>query len=261
MFAHPLQHLCLEKRVAAAVCQLIAAHKIVEFTVADFLLGRSLDNAARTYIIKEIQQLCRVGDAFVVQVECDHRRPRLLCKSDIIEIGRFDDGEFRFGIGKPPQLMFGKSISLLFDALQIAFCAFTIVVEKLVLRFALAQSHSLHIGHEPLYQIVGRDAVQLPFCAVVVHLRNAHESQMIHRLGTSVGIVGRGLVGAFRIDAHRVERAIVIGVCQIVQLVHRIVVFRRASGEKYRNQQGDQTFFHDRKDRIKFLKIQIFLTN
>ena len=229
MFAHRLQRLRLEKRVTAAVRQLIATHEVFKFAVADFLLRRRLDNAARTDVIKIIQQLRRVRRRFVAQIERVHRRLRLLRESDIIKIGGFDDRQLRLGIDKSPQLMLGKSASLLADSLQMAFRPLAIVIKQLVFRLTLTQSHPLHIGDEPFNQIIGRNAVQLPFRTVVVHLRNAHESQMIHRLSPSVGVVGRGFVGAFRIDSGGIERTIVIGVCQIVQLVCRIVVFRRAS--------------------------------
>ena len=165
-----------------------------------------------------------------------------------------------------------KAIALLFHATDAPLGLLAIVIKKLVLRLTLAKSHPLHVGHEQLDEVVGGNAVEEALGAVVVHLHDAHEGKMVQGLGPCV-VVGSQFEGFFGIDSRGIERAVVVGVGQVVQPVNGIAVARRTGRKTERaQQQGEASSekpneglksplisrFHDRKDRELFSKTQIF---
>ena len=188
MLAHALQGLGFEEGISMGQRKLVAAHKIGELHVVSGILRVFFHDAAGTDVVEVVQQLGRVSLDSAVWVNLLDGFNRLVSQSYVIEIGGADDVKVGFGIDNALSLMLIQTVHLFFDAIQARLGALAVVVEEFVLRFSLAETHVLNVGHEHLYEVIGLYAVKQFVGPFVVHPPDVVESQIVQGFSSSCPI-------------------------------------------------------------------------
>ena len=99
--------------------------------------------------------------------------------------------QFALGIYHAVFQTFRQCIPLFVNTPQYALGTFVIVVELLITRFTLTQTHLLDIGHEQFHLIIGHEtnAVKEFVGILIVHLHNAYKRKVVECLCPSGMII------------------------------------------------------------------------
>lgn len=138
-----------------------------------------------------------------------------------IEIGRGHDAVFAPRIDHPPLLARSELQGGLVDAAQPLGRLLVGVVEVLVARLSLADTHLQDVAHEQFDLVVGDgvDGVAELLGAREVHPHDGHEGQVVERLADHAVVAMGHLECAARIGRGAVEAAVVVVVGQVVVVV------------------------------------------
>ena len=223
VLAHALKRLSLEEGIVVGNGQLIATHQIGELGIGNGILGFLVDDAARADVVEIVQHLSRIVLKVNFLLDVENGLGRLLRETYIIEIGGENDVVLALGISHTATLMFVKPVLFLLDTMNAPLRSNAVVVEELVLRLSLAETHALNISNKLLDEVVGRDAIEQRISTIVVHPSDVVECQIVEGLSLSVAIaIGKGQC-LLSIDASRIERAIMELVRTLIQHVDFVV--------------------------------------
>ena len=201
VFGNGLKGIGHEVGEVVALGYLVAAQQVVHLLLVD-VVGRPFgEYASGADVVEVVQELGRVA-LHLLGVDGHECLDRLLVEAYIIIIGGSDDGQFGLGIEQASLLALAEQMALLVDALQAVDGPFTIVVEVLGARTALAEAHLLDVADEQFQLVVGDfgNAVEHALRTVVFHLGNVPERLVVQSLSVAICV------------ADGVETAVMIGI-------------------------------------------------
>ena len=204
----------------------VAAHEVVELALADGFLCPGGEDAACADVVVVVQQLRHVGLYLAVGIDLPDGLDGRLFQSHIIIIGGGDDGELCPRIHHAAPLAGGEQALVLLDAVEPLLCLLVVVVELLVERLALAETHELDVRHQKLHLVVGdlEYGVELGKGFREAHLHQVGERQVVQGLCPSGIVPLRQPVRPPGIQVDRVEAAVMEGVGLVVAGIHLLLV-------------------------------------
>ena len=202
-----------------------AAHQMVELALVDLLLRALSEDAACADVVEIVEVLGRVA-LHLVGIDGAQGLDGLPLETYIIIIGGIDNGILCLSIEEALLLTLCQRGTLLVDAVDATNGTFTVIVEVLVARTALAQAHLLDITYEQFKLIISqfRDFVQQFLRIVIGHAHDTDEGQIVERLSTACIITFSEVVSPLGASLHGVNIPIVIGIGLSIQHVHRLPI-------------------------------------
>ena len=220
-------------------CEHVAVHEVVELALADLRLRPRGDDAACPDVVVVGQKLCHVGLYLAVGVDLADGSDGRLLQSHVIIIGGRDDREFRPCVDHAPPLPVGEQAFVLLDAVEPLLGFLVVVVEFLVKRLALAETHELDVGHQQLHLVVGcpEHGVEPGVGLREAHLHQVGECEVVQGLRPSGIVPFRQSVRPPGIQADGVEVAVMEGVCLVVAGISLLLVGDAACRRQQHGQQ------------------------
>ena len=220
MLAESLERVGDPKRGARLHGEAVGTHQAVELLLVDLLPRPLGEQSTRSVAVPVVDELGRVGGKVLLPHPADGLC-RLAVEAHIIKIGRGHDAVFAPRIDHPPLLARSELQGGLVDAAQPLGRLLVGVVEVLVARLSLADTHLQDVAHEQFDLVVGDgvDGVAELFGAREVHPHDGHEGQVVERLADHAVVATGHLECAARIGRGAVEAAVVVVVGQVVVVV------------------------------------------
>ena len=202
-----------------------AAHQLVELLLVDLLLGALGDDTAGSNVIEIVQPLSRIT-LDLSKINLTQGLDRFLLKTDVVIIGRVDDGILTLGISQTPLHTGREFVTLLIDTAQGLVGQLTELMELTVSRPTLTEAHLLYIGHHALHLVVARleGFLQQPLRLVVLHTDDADEGHIVAGLCPALVIAARQLIGPLSIVLCGVHVTVMRSIGERIQLIHRVSV-------------------------------------
>ena len=170
MVSQRLLGLCLKIGIVVSQGNVQTARQTIHLLLIDVLLAAVGDDATSAHVVEVIKELSRVA-AHLVRVDSHKGVDGLALEANIIIIGGIDDAELRLGIAQTLLLADVELVAFLVDTLHTGHGTFAEIVEVLVARTALTQTHLLDVTYQEFQLVVSHlgNLVQIILCGLIVH--------------------------------------------------------------------------------------------
>ena len=149
-----LQGVCLPIREVVLSCKHIASYEILKLLLFNSFLCVRIDNTTRADVIEVGQQLCYVCLNLSIRVNLVDGFDGWLFQTYIIIIGGGNDSKLRAGIDHTTSLTRREQCFVFFNTMKSFLCLFIVVVELLIERLTLTETHQLDISNQQFYLVI-----------------------------------------------------------------------------------------------------------
>ena len=186
MVGQRLLGLCLEIGIVVSQGNIQAARQTIHLLLIDFLLAAVGDDATSAHVVEVIKELSRVA-AHLIRVDSHKGVDGLALEAYIIIIGGIDDAELRLGIAQTLLLAGVELVALLVDTFHTGHGTLAEIVEVLVARTALTQTHLLDVTYQEFQLVVSHlgNLVQIILCGLIIHPDHLDKGQVVQSFSSS----------------------------------------------------------------------------